>query len=58
MKIEFQVDTEFGSYCDALYFFDDAVPSETEIEAMKQDRVNRWVALVKDMRERGSEAST
>lgn len=46
MKIDFCVDTEHGRFCDALYFEDDAVPDEATIEAMKQERVDNWIAIV------------
>jgi hypothetical protein len=46
MKIDFCVDTAHGKFCDALYFEDDAVPDEATIEALKQERVNNWIAVV------------
>jgi hypothetical protein len=46
MQIVFEVQTAHGKFCDALYFGDDAVPDETTIETMKQQRVDNWVALV------------
>ena len=46
MKIDFEVETEFGPYRDALYFPDDQVPSDSEIEAMKQARVANWIDVV------------
>lgn len=46
MKIDFEVTTPHGKFCDALYFEDDAVPDDATIEAMKQERVNNWIAIV------------
>jgi hypothetical protein len=46
MKIDFQFDTPHGKFSDALYFEDDAVPDEATIEAMKQQRVDNWIAIV------------
>jgi hypothetical protein len=46
MKIDFEFDTQYGKFGDALYFEDDAVPSEAEIEALKQERLNNWLAIV------------
>lgn len=46
MKIDFCVDTEHGQFCDALHFEDDAVPDEATIEAMKQERVDNWIAII------------
>jgi hypothetical protein len=46
MQIVFEVETAHGKFCDALYFEDDAVPDEATIEALKQERVNNWIAVV------------
>jgi hypothetical protein len=46
MKIDFEFDTPYGKFCDALYFEDDAVPDEATIEALKQERVDNWLAIV------------
>jgi hypothetical protein len=46
MQIVFEVETAHGKFCDALYFEDDAVPDEATIEAMKQERVDNWIAFV------------
>jgi hypothetical protein len=44
MKIDFEVETQYGKFCDALYF--DEMPEESVVEAMKQERVNNWIAIV------------
>lgn len=46
MVINFEIDTAYGKFCDALHFEDHAVPDEATIEAMKQERVNNWVAII------------
>jgi hypothetical protein len=46
MKIDFEVETEHGKFADALYFEDDAVPDEATIEALKQERVDNWIAII------------
>jgi hypothetical protein len=46
MQIVFEVETAHGKFCDALYFEDDAVPDEATIEALKQERVDNWIAVV------------
>jgi hypothetical protein len=46
MQIVFEVETAHGKFCDALYFEDNAVPDEATIEALKQERVNNWIAVV------------
>jgi hypothetical protein len=46
MKIDFEFETQYGKFADALYFEDDAIPDEATIEAMKQERVDNWIAIV------------
>ena len=46
MKIEFQFETKHGMFSDALHFPDDQTPSGEEIEAMKQQRLANWIAIV------------
>jgi hypothetical protein len=46
MKIDFEFQTEHGLYRDALYFLDDAVPTDEEIEAIKQARLDHWLAFM------------
>jgi len=46
IKIDFEIATSFGLYRDALYFLEEEVPPEIEIERMKQERVDNWVAVV------------
>jgi hypothetical protein len=46
IKIDFQFDTEYGSFSDALYLDDNHSFTEQEIKAMKQERVNNWIAVI------------
>ena len=46
MKIDFEFQTAYGNFADALHFPDDQVPSAEEIEAMKQKRLDNWLALI------------
>jgi len=46
MKIDFEVQTEYGVFRDALHLTDDYTFTVEEIEAMKQQRVNNWIAVV------------
>ena len=47
MKIDFEFQTEYGKFADALWFPDDQpIPSDTEIEAMKQERLNNWLTAI------------
>ena len=47
MKIDFEFQTEYGKFADALWFPDDRpIPSDAEIEAMKVQRLNNWIAVL------------
>jgi len=46
MKIDFQFDTQYGRFCDALHLPDDHTYTEEEIEAMKQQRLTNWIAVI------------
>lgn len=46
MKIDFEFQTEFGLFRDALHLPDDHTFTDDEIQAMKQLRVDNWVAIV------------
>lgn len=46
MKIDFEFDTPHGIFRDALHLPDDHAMTNQEIEAIKQQRVNDWIAIV------------
>jgi len=46
MKIDFEFDTQYGVYRDALHLPDDHGFSDAEIEEMKQQRVNNWINII------------
>lgn len=46
IKIDFSFDTKFGKFADALHLPDDHTMSDAEIEAMKQQRLDNWLAIV------------
>jgi hypothetical protein len=47
MKIDFEYETPYGKYADALWFPDDEpLPSDAVIQAMELERLNNWIALV------------
>lgn len=46
MKIDFEFTTPHGLFRDALHLPDDHTFSDVEIEAMKQQRVDNWIAVV------------
>jgi hypothetical protein len=46
MKIDFEFDTQYGVFRDALHLADDHTFTDEEIQAMKQQRVDNWIAVV------------
>lgn len=46
MKIDFQFDTPHGKFADALHLPDDHTFTDEEIEAMKVQRRDNWIAVV------------
>lgn len=44
MKIDFEFETQYGTFRDALYL--EKEYTEQEIEAMKQQRLSNWLALI------------
>jgi hypothetical protein len=46
MKIDFSFDTQYGKFADALHLPDDRTHTDAEIEAMKQQRLDNWIAVV------------
>jgi hypothetical protein len=49
MKINFSFETEHGKFADALYLPDDQLFTDTEIELMKQQRLNNWLSIVSNI---------
>jgi hypothetical protein len=46
MKIDFQFDTPHGKFADALHLPDDHKFTDAEIQAMKEQRRDNWIAVV------------
>jgi hypothetical protein len=46
MKIDFEFDSPYGVFRDALHLPDDHGMSDAEILAMKQQRFDNWIAIV------------
>jgi len=46
MKIDFEFQTEHGLFRDALHLPDDHGLTEEQIEAMKTERRDNWIAVV------------
>jgi hypothetical protein len=46
MKIDFAYETQYGKFADALIFEDgQPIPSDAEIEILKLERLNNWLAI-------------
>jgi hypothetical protein len=52
-SIPFKFDTKYGQFCDALVLSDEelAALSEADIEAMKQQRLTNWIAIIETPQE-------
>ena len=46
VKIDFDFDTPHGAFRDALHLPDDHTFTEAEIQAMKEQRRDNWIAIV------------
>jgi hypothetical protein len=46
IKIDFEFQTEHGVYRDALYLAEDHTLTDAEIDALKQERVDNWIAAI------------
>jgi hypothetical protein len=45
-KVDFEFDTRYGKFSDAIWYSDDAPMSDADIEAEKQRRLANWIALI------------
>jgi hypothetical protein len=46
IKIDFEFETQYGKFADALHLPDDHVLTDAEIQAMKEQRRDNWIAIV------------
>ena len=46
MKIDFEFETPHGKFADALHLPDDHTFTDAEIQAMKEQRRDNWIAVV------------
>ena len=46
VKIDFEFDSPYGVFRDALHLPEDHGMSDVEIAAMKQQRFDNWIAIV------------
>ena len=48
IKIDFEFETKYGKFRDALYLAEDHGFTEEQIAAMKQERLNNWLFAVEN----------
>jgi len=48
IKIDFEFETQYGVYRDALYLPEDHTYTQEEITAMEMERVNAWIYEVEN----------
>jgi len=48
MKIDFEFTTQHGVFRDALYLEDNHSLSEAEINALKQERLDKWLDVIEN----------
>lgn len=46
IKIDFEFETDYGVFKDALHLSDDHAFSDVEIDEMKQQRLTTWLSIV------------
>ena len=46
MKIDFKIETQHGTFSDALHLPDDHGLTPEQITAMQQQRVDNWIAVI------------
>ena len=46
IKIDFEFDSQYGKFADALHLPDDHGLSNAQIEALKQERLDNWLAIL------------
>ena len=46
VSIVFEFDTQYGTFRDALVLPDDHGLSDAELDAMKQQRLDNWIAVI------------
>lgn len=47
-KVDFEFETKYGKFSDAIWFPDDQPMSDTDIEAEKQRRLTNWLAIIEN----------
>ena len=45
-KVDFEYETKYGKFADAIWYPDDAPMTDEEVEAEKQRRLDNWIAML------------
>lgn len=48
IKVDFEFQTKYGKFADAIWYPEDAPMSEEELEAEKQRRLSNWLAIIEN----------
>lgn len=48
VKVDFEFETKYGKFADAIWFPDDAPMMDEEVEAEKQRRLANWLAIIEN----------
>lgn len=46
IKVDFEFDTKYGVYRDALYLDENHTFTDEQIQALKQQRVDNWISVI------------
>jgi len=46
IKIDFEFETQYGVFRDAIHLAEDHTLSEADIQTLKQQRLDNWLAIV------------
>jgi hypothetical protein len=48
IKVDFEFDTKYGKFSDAIWYSEESPMSDEEIETEKQRRLNNWLNLIEN----------
>ena len=48
LKVDFEFETKYGKFADAIWYPEDAPMSEEEIDAEKQRRLANWLNIIEN----------
>jgi hypothetical protein len=48
LNIDFSFDTQYGNFSDSIWLPEDHTLSDDDIEAMKQQRLSNWMAIIEN----------